>query len=72
MWNSSVELSVVDKLELPCESGTAVGASERINGSVESRMHVEMLLLCEALTAIFADVRALTSVELAVSHQVAF
>lgn len=52
MRDSTVKLSVIDELEFTCECGTAVSASEGIDGSVETRVHVQVLFLCKALTTI--------------------
>lgn len=52
MWHASMKLSVIDELELSSECSAAVSASEGIDGSVESRVHVEMLLLRETLAAV--------------------
>lgn len=57
--DTSVKLAVIDELEFSGERGAAVSASERIHRSMESRVHVQVLLLREALAAIlrFKNVR---------------
>lgn len=69
--DASVQLAVVDQLELARERRTAVGAHERIDRTVEPRVHHQVFLLGETLAAVLAHVRPLAGVELAVGNQVA-
>lgn len=58
-----MQLSVIDELELASKCSAAVGASEGIHRSVESRVHVEMFLLCEAFTAVLKLIQNVSQVE---------
>jgi hypothetical protein len=55
MWHTSVKLSVVDELELSGECRAAIGTGEGIHGSVEARVHVQVLLLSETLAAFLEE-----------------
>lgn len=70
MWNTSVQFTVVHQLKFTREGSTTVRAHERIQRTVEPRVHDQMLLLGKTFATVLAHVRTLSGVELAVGHQV--
>lgn len=55
MWNTTVQLSVIDQLELSGKCGSTVCTRKRVDGAVETRVHVQVFLLSETFAAILFE-----------------
>lgn len=72
MWYTAMNASMVDQLKFTRKCGATVSTNERIERTVETWMHNQMIFLCKTLAAFVTDVWPLTSMEFAVCHQMAF
>lgn len=72
MRNTSMYPTVIDQLELSRKRGPTVAANERIDRSVEPRVHNQMVFLGKTLAALFANVWPFAGMEFAVRHQMPF
>lgn len=72
MWYTAMNASMVDQLKFTRKCGTTVSTNERIERTVKTWMHNQMIFLCKTFAALVTDVWPLTSVEFAVCHQMAF
>jgi hypothetical protein len=52
VWNTAVQLSVIDQLEFTSKCCATVAARKWIHGAMESRMHVQVLLLRKTFATI--------------------
>lgn len=69
VWYTSMYPAMIDQLKFARERCATVTAHERIDRAVESRVHYQVILLGEALAALFTNVRTFTCMELAVRDQ---
>lgn len=72
MWYTTMNASMVDQLKFTRKCGATVRTNERIERTVETWMHNQMIFLCKTFAAFVTDVWPLTSMEFAVCHQMAF
>lgn len=68
MWNATMDPAMVDQLEFARERRPTIGANERIQWTVETWMHDQVVFLCKAFAALIAYEWPFSGVEFTVRH----
>lgn len=69
VWYTAMNAPMIDQLKFTRESRATIRTHERIERTMKSRMHYQMVLLGEAFTTLVTNIWSLSGMEFAVRHQ---